>query len=212
MVGLLAFSSSAMAFTMVGEVNTQATTSSCQSYAFAVLLTLEEESFGSTAKRLHETEMQIRNLVVKHGGTSGAHTAWDKAIIEYTKGKYKLVRKYLATYADWVSLVRERTTPSLTDLMNLTFQKAVATSVSSIDNSSYESGHVITIVGIDDSFFNNKITYLNGGIKPKSDTGFSDHMCRENGYGNESYAVGIRHSNNYRLKRNGVFWIESTGN
>ena len=197
---------------MIGEVNTQATNSSCQSYAFAVLLTLEEESFGNTAKQLHETELQIRNLVKKHGGASGSHSAWDKAISEFTKGKYKLVRKYISNYTEWVSFVREHTTPSLTDLMKLTYQKAVATSVASIDNSSYGSGHVITIVGIDDALFDNKITYLNGGIKPKSDRGFSDHVCRENSYGYERYAVGIRHSNNYELKGNGVYWIEPTGN
>ena len=208
LAALCIWASSSFAFQMIGESNTQATGSSCQSYSFAIMLTLKDERYGGTAKALNETETAIRALVVKHGGTSGSHEAWDKAIAEFTKNKYKLRRAYVNNYSEWTSRIRDLTTPTIDDIMILKFERAVATSVHSIDGSNYSSGHIITIVGIDDAIMNNKITYLNGGIKPQGDKGFSDHICRPNSYGSKKYVVGIRQSNDYELKGNGVYWIE----
>ncbi|MEM7476067.1 MAG: hypothetical protein AAF483_13820 [Planctomycetota bacterium] len=202
------FAGSVGAVSIVGEVNTQKTDSSCQSYAFAVMLALIDESYGGTARALQSTENTIRALVMKHGGTSGNHDAWDKAIDEFTNSKYQLKREYPKDYVSWVARVRELTTPSIADVMNLTFEKAIATSVTYVDGSKYAKGHVITVIGIGPEVANTSILYLNGGIKPEGDSEFSDHICRNDSLGSDKYIVGIRNSSNYELKGNGIYWIE----
>jgi hypothetical protein len=210
LIALSTLSCPAGAQQMVAEVNMQATSSSCQSYAFSVMLTLKDSVYGSTAKELHETEKQIRKLIEKEAkGGKVEHKHWDTAIAKFTEGAYKLERKYLADSTAWFNKVRELTTPTLDDLTRLTFEKAVAVSVNAVDGSNYGNGHVITVIDIAAKGPAFEIEYLNGGIKTDSDEGFEDHICREGAFGDETYAVGIRRTTNYDVKSNSVYWIEA---
>ena len=185
----------------ISVVNTQANSESCQSYAFAIMLALKDDRYGGSLKALHQTELSIRNEIVKAAsGNNVTHEHWKTAISNYTKGALVLNIQEYASIVEWNNAVVSATERN--QLIELTgnLVEAVATSFTKIEGSSYEEGHVALLVSAVKN--QSQISYLNGGVKLTAAEGYELVCTPEdaNKLGSGEYLASYSTTSDYQLK------------
>lgn len=130
---------------------------SCRSYGLALAIgTLPASPFPvADARQLRELEKEVQSKIRSLGGASGAssHEVWRKAVHELSSGKLELVLEYPTTYEALYARVKELTKVSAANTLGPIMTVAlgatpVMTSVLSVGDTPYPSGHIVTVYGV----------------------------------------------------------------
>lgn len=204
----IAICSPVAATDLFSDTKPQSTTKTCQSYAAALALAAKgDPQFPvNTFSELRNLETEFRGLASKDGRNPYSHEVWVTAMEELTSGKYTFERKY--TYNNIVDLlgaVKDNTTiDSDIDLLLARLSGSnfdvVLTSIYSMEDSNYKTGHIISLLGVIGSGIdsNTKIVAFNSAIKLDSKEGI---MCTpESLPGDERYKAGVLATNKFLLK------------
>ena len=202
----------AIAIDLFSDTKPQSTGKTCQSYAAALALAAKgDPSFPiETFSQLRDVEQEFRKLASKtvDGKKRNPydHQNWVLAMSELTSGKYTFERSYNKTnIVDWLAAVNIATTIDsdidllLARISGTSFDVAL-TSVWSLEDSSYSTGHIITVLGVIGSGIdsNTEIVAFNSAIKGEQVDGV---MCTPDTLpGDERYSAGVVTTNNYVLK------------
>lgn len=202
----------ANAFDLYLDPKPQASAFTCQSYA--VMLALAH--FGHSAykletpRNLREAELEFRRHIDAEAATTGqnkySHKVWKAAFSKFTQQRLKLIIKYIDDVIHWRSEVARITGVDSVQHSNLISsiitKRIVMTSVTSLSSEIYNSGHIISILGIDSKLplFPYKVLALNSAIK----SGGNINRCDEEySLGDTKYSAGILRTDRFKLKKFG---------
>jgi hypothetical protein len=172
--GVLTSATAAPGF--IVEPSGQATNHTCQSYALGVALAFKRDPAFNllTAAELRKAELGIRQEIVKARGNAPevTHEHIKAGFANYTGGRYRLVMEDvdIATMGQRISA---RTGVSSADipptfLLGATVKDVVLSSATRIENDSYGSGHIFTMLGVDGApNSNQRVLVLNSAVKVK---------------------------------------------
>ena len=140
------------------------------------------------------------------------HEVWKKTLEQYTGWQYTLEREYVSDIHNWKRRVAEITQNNSGILEIVNGQKLVMTSVSSIEGSTYRTGHIVTILGTDftDKSSASKTIFFNGAIKVGKVRGeeISEIMCRPRDLSaSKRYSAGVFSTNQFDLKFYGTGYL-----
>lgn len=187
----------------------QAQTNTCQSYASVLsLAAAKDPAFPvETFDQLRVLEREFRSILEGLDNSNPyLHTNWPLAMQRLTGGAYTFELEYVPDLLDWMTTVRGATTLS-DDLGKLIATvtggpvDTVLTSVTSIDGSTYGTGHVVTVMGLLGSGIdsNTQLIAFNSAIKGN---GGSVNQCEPgNQPGDTRYQAGVVQTNNFALRK-----------
>lgn len=137
----------------------QTYTDSCQSYglAFAAASVPSSPLRADTGKQLRELEVELRQardaIAKKEGASPYDHGVWKKALELVSAGALTLDIQYVTDFEDFVKKVEGATGISTAETLGTTLNAAlvkqpVLTSVETVGNDSYATGHIIELIGV----------------------------------------------------------------
>ncbi len=204
--------SSSSAIDLFADPYPQSTTKTCQSYSLALALA----ALGDPAipirsfEELRTAEKQIRDILKHQPNGPLSHESWKTGVPIFTSNRYRLkIETFGSDYVKWINRVKELTVLTSTGdalIASLTGQSfpVVLTSVSVIESSTYDSGHIISILGVAGSGLNSstKIVAFNSAIKG---LGGAINMCVDGSSlgsepGDQIYTAGVFETNDFKLK------------
>jgi hypothetical protein len=127
---------------------------SCRSYGLALAVgTLPSSPLPvSDARQLREAEKSFQAKLESLGNAS-SHETWRKAVDELSSGKLELVLEYPTSYEALYKRVRDLTKVHAADTLGSFLTIAVGatpvmTSVMSVGDNRYSTGHIVTVYGV----------------------------------------------------------------
>lgn len=198
--------SEAAALDLYADPTPQSTSKTCQSYAMMLALAAEgDHQFPiKTFGELREAEQAFRTIAEATPGGPYGHDALGVALRTYTGGAYRLVIEERGDIVAFLQRVRELT--KLTSSSNALLAQitgtdfpVVMTSVTAFAGSPYETGHIITILGVAGSGLNSttEIVAFNSAVKG----GGSINRCVPGMQpGDLRFTAGVVSSNDFTLK------------
>ena len=204
-------------------IKPQARNNTCQAQSLIFALALENDrAFPvTTANELRTLELDLRKLIdhiaTKNNQSIYSHEVWSQAILQYTSGKYSLKRKYINDIVSWNQKVASITGNNISKIDAVTItalrtKKSVMTSIEYFNGSTYKTGHIVNLLGINASGLSspNYALFFNGAIKSANG---SKHTCTTKDLPTDyTYSAAVVGTDKYILKRYNtgflVMWLE----
>jgi len=199
----------AHAIDLYSDTLPQAQLDTCQSYAVVLALAAKgDPAFPMTTfAEIRKGEADFRQIAAGIPGGPFGHDALKQAVDNYTSGAYRLAIEEPGTdIVAWLSRVRALTTldgsaDALIGKLTGTSFPVVLTSVTKFGDSSYATGHILSVLGVIGSGINSSTQLLafNSAIKGE---GGSVNRCEPGTQpGDERYKAGVVATNNFVLKQ-----------
>ncbi len=197
----------------------------CQSYALAFSLMFNSSIITDSeiAKKFSEDSInKLRNIekelssiietVAKEKNKSKyEHTIWQEAISRITLGQLLLKLEYINEPSKFYLRVKEITNISNAEQLGVApstimIGNPVMTSVKSVEESAYQTGHIVTILGLGENFINNQsvpensisMLMLNSAVKNQQ--GSMINICHQDP-GDDRYTASAFIAKKYELNK-----------
>lgn len=186
----------------------QAQTNTCQSYASVLALAAANDPAFSvdTFSELRTLEANFRSILESMDNADPySHANWPAAMSQLTGGAYTFEIQYVPDLLDWLSMVQSHTTLS-DDIDGLIATvtggriETVLTSVTSLDGSSYATGHIVTVMAVLGSGIDSTTELMVFNSALKGQGGTVNQCAPGNQPGDERYQAGIVESDSFQLR------------
>lgn len=197
----------------------------CQSYALAFSLMINSSIISDreiakkfsedTINKLRTIEKKLSSLIEtvarEKNKSKYEHAIWQEAISRITSGQLLLKLEYIDEPSKFYLRVKEITGISNAEQLGLVLStimlgNPVMTSVKSVEGSSYQTGHIVTILGLGENFINNQsvsensisMLILNSAVKNQQ--GSMINICHQDP-GDDRYTASAFIAKKYELNK-----------
>jgi len=219
---------------LVVDPSPQSTSNTCQSYSIAYSLAhsgLWHEAI-ETPKQLRKLESIVRSEIdafVQEQKSKGNeitpyhHTAWVEGVKRASSNNLKLTLHYPSSPNEYYQKISDVTGITSSDILGAPISAAlvkmpIMTSVKKLNDDSYGSGHIVTLLGLTEAAPTNQsienmdkeFLVLNSAVKSNKKT---FNMCSDEiTSGDKKYSATVNVTKNYELKDWGgkylLMWVE----